>query len=245
MSDELTTPIFVPTPGEQPTLEISTVSLEMGGKRGLPDYSSITAGVTVWTKINPGSSNQELHEALLALKDMMAADLAAIFDDARAVTTGSTVTKREVRMLGLPLIDSVGGAVVDAEATHTARGGKKASAPATYTLPEYKVVDTAEAKKVVKVTANGHTAYGDMTAAELSETIDRIEAAMIGYMVDKTTLPAGATMEMLEYRRNAAHALLVNKTSSYQFEPFQPDLADLDDVEAGIDPRDGMPFGDK
>jgi hypothetical protein len=142
-----------------------------------------------------------LHEALLALKDMMAADLAAIFDDARAVTTGSTVTKREVRMLGLPLIDSVGGAVVDAEATHTARGGKKASALVAQNARSFTPIPLDEARAVVKTTPNGPVTYGTMSKSELESTLEKIEAAI-------ANLPAGVTIEMLTNRRNAAMTLL-------------------------------------
>ena len=124
--------------------------------------------------------------------------------------------------------------MVTGEVAHTVKGKASAPvAPIAYTLPEYKVVDAAEAKKVVKVTANGHTAYGDMTAAELAETIDRIEEAMLSHMIDKIALPVGATMEMMEYRRNAAMTLYALKRGNE--EPAR------NGADGWHDPQNGMP----
>jgi len=234
-------PVFVKTPGDGPDgVQITSVGMEVGGKRPLKvQYSGVEGKASVWNRVGPGIDNATLSAGLQAQKSLVLSVLAQLMEEGAEIIAGTSVYCRQETFLNIPVFDAEGPTVVTGEVAHTVKGKASAPvAPAVYTLPEYKVVDVAGAKKVVKVTANGHTAYGDMAAAELAETIDRIEAAMVGHMVNRIALPVGATMEMLEYRRNAAMTLYALKRTGL-------DPADLDDVGAGIDPRDGMPFGDK
>jgi len=160
-------------------LKTVSLKLDVTSKRGLPEYESVKAEVSVWFDVQPGATNDEISEAIGAHRALIGHDLAILIDDGKEILRSGSTSKRIKLFMGLPV---VGDTVVEEKVT-------RLPAPRPMSFAEAGAFTTTQGVK-----------FANLTFGEIDKGIEKLEAAL---MSDLTT----SDREVIMTRRDALYTV--------------------------------------